>query len=85
LSRALADYTPFDAAAIGLVKVGERAGNLAQMLKSLGQMLDDQSRARMKRVLTLIEPAAILAIGGVIGVFVTALILAITSVNTLPL
>jgi general secretion pathway protein F len=85
LSRALADYTPFDSAAVGLVKVGERAGNLAQMLKSLGQMLDDQSRARMKRVLALIEPAAILAIGGVIGVFVTAIILAITSVNTLPL
>ncbi|MBI1778297.1 MAG: type II secretion system F family protein [Proteobacteria bacterium] len=85
LSRALTDYTPFDAAAIGLVKVGERAGNLAQMLTSLGKMLDDQSRARMKRVLALIEPAAIVIIGGVIGVFVTAIILAITSVNTLPL
>ena len=43
------------------------------------------SRARMKRVLALIEPVAILMIGGIIGVFVTAIILAITSVNTLPL
>jgi len=85
LSRALADYTQFDPAAVGLVKVGERAGNLAQMLNSLGAMLDEQSRAQMKRVLTLIEPVAILTIGGVIGVFVTAIILAITSVNTLPL
>jgi general secretion pathway protein F len=55
------------------------------MLNSLGAMLDEQSRAQMKRVLTLIEPVAILTIGGVIGVFVTAIILAITSVNTLPL
>ena len=85
LSRALADYTPFDAAAIGLVRVGERAGNMPQMLASLGAMLDEQSRARMKRVLALIEPIAILMIGGIIGVFVTAIILAITSVNTLPL
>ncbi len=85
LSRALTDYTPFDAAAIGLVRVGEKAGNMPQMLGSLGAMLDEQSRARMKRVLALIEPVAILMIGGIIGVFVTAIILAITSVNTLPL
>jgi general secretion pathway protein F len=85
LSKALADYAQFDPAAVGLIKVGERAGNLPQMLASLGAMLDEQSRAQMKRVLTLIEPVAILTIGGVIGVFVTAIILAITSVNILPI
>jgi len=36
-------------------------------------------------VLSLIEPAAILLIGGVIGVFVVAIILAITSVNQVTL
>ena len=56
-----------------------------EILKGLRAMLDEQSRARMKRVLALIEPVAILMIGGIIGVFVTAIILAITSVNTLPL
>jgi general secretion pathway protein F len=35
----------------------------------------------MKRFLLLIEPIAILVIGAVIGVIVTGIILAITSVN----
>jgi general secretion pathway protein F len=48
-------------------------------------MHDNASRDRMKRVLLLIEPAAILLIGGVIGVFITAVILAITSVNQIPI
>lgn len=85
LSRALGDYTPFDAAALSLVRIGERAGNLPAMLKSLASLLEDASRTRMKRVLALMEPMAILLIGGVIGVFVTAIILAITSINTMPL
>jgi general secretion pathway protein F len=36
----------------------------------------------MKRLLTLIEPVAILLIGAVIGVIMVAVVLAITSLNT---
>lgn len=39
----------------------------------------------MKRLLLLIEPAAILIIGGVIGLIITGVILAITSVNQISL
>jgi general secretion pathway protein F len=85
LSTGLADYTRFDATSVNLVRVGERAGNLPSMLQSLAAMHDNASRDRMKRVLLLIEPAAILLIGGVIGVFITAVILAITSVNQIPI
>jgi general secretion pathway protein F len=85
LSRALADNTRFDATSLNLIRVGERAGQLAEMLGSLAALHERISRDRMKRVLSLIEPAAILVIGGVIGVFVTAIILAITSVNQITL
>ena len=85
LSRAIADNTRFDATSLNLVRVGERAGQLAEMLGSLAALHERTSRDRLKRVLSLIEPAAILLIGGVIGVFVTAIILAITSVNQITL
>ena len=39
----------------------------------------------MKRALQLIEPLAIIVIGIVIGTIVTAIMLAITSVNDVPL
>jgi general secretion pathway protein F len=37
---------------------------------------------QMKRLLTLIQPMAILLIGGVIGFIMVTVILAITSLNT---
>ncbi len=51
------------------------------MLRSLSKLLEQSGRVRMKRFLLLIEPIAILVIGAVIGVIVTGIILAITSVN----
>ena len=85
LSRAVADNTRFDATSLNLIRVGERAGQLAEMLGSLAALHERTSKDRLKRVLSLIEPAAILLIGGVIGVFVVAIILAITSVNQVTL
>ena len=85
LSRAIADNTRFDATSLNLIRVGERAGQLAEMLGSLAALHERTSKDRLKRVLSLIEPAAILLIGGVIGVFLIAIILAITSVNQVTL
>jgi general secretion pathway protein F len=85
LSRAIGDHTRFDSTSLNLIRVGERAGQLPEMLGSLSALHERVSRDRLKRVLSLIEPAAILIIGAVIGVFVTAIILAITSVNQITL
>ena len=64
-----------------LVRVGEKAGKLPQMMRSLAKLYDESGRNRMQTVLALIEPLAILLIGGVIGVIILGVILAITSVN----
>ncbi len=64
-----------------LVRVGEKSGNLDEMLRSLAEIYSRQSRQRMKKVLLLIEPIAILLIGGAIGTLIIAIILAITSAN----
>ena len=70
---------------LNLLKVGERAGALPRMLGELGRLQTESARRLMTRLLALIEPVAILVIGGVIGFIMVAVILAITSLNTAKL
>jgi general secretion pathway protein F len=72
----------FPPARLNLIRVGERSGELPRMLTTLGAMETEAARTMQKRVLTLIEPAAILIIGAVIGVIMVAVMMAITSLNT---
>lgn len=70
---------------INLVRVGERSGALADMLDKLGRMNAESAKARQKRLLTLIEPVAILLIGSVIGFIMVAVMLALSSLNSAKL
>jgi len=81
LSQALQDNDALTATGHNLIRAGEKAGELPRMLRSLAKLLEESGRVRMKRFLLLIEPIAILVIGGVIGVIITGVILAITSIN----
>jgi general secretion pathway protein F len=85
LSHALREHRALNATGYDLVAVGEASGELPKLLLALSRLYQTSGRERMQRALKLIEPAAIVIIGGVIGVLVTAVILAITSVNDLPL
>ncbi len=84
--RTLADVLAargwFPPARLNLIRVGERSGELPRMLATLGAMETDAARTLQKRVLALIEPASILIIGAVIGVIMVAVMMAITSLNT---
>jgi general secretion pathway protein F len=81
LSQALQENEALTPTGHNLIRAGERAGKLPPMLRSLAKLLEESGRVRMKRFLLLIEPIAILVIGSVIGVIITGVILAITSVN----
>ena len=85
LSAALADQGVFPATVINMVRVGEEAGALPTTLRSLAELYSETGRTRMKRFLTLLEPMAIIGIGGVIGLIVAAIMLAITSINRVSL
>lgn len=82
LSEILEHQTWFPEVRLSLIRVGERSGELPRMLRSLGELETQASRTLQKRVLTLIEPLAILLIGAVIGVIMVAVMMAITSLNT---
>ena len=85
LSDVLAQQGWFPAARLNLVRVGERSGELPRMLGTLGRMETESARTLQRRVLGLIEPIAILGIGAVIGVIMVAVMMAITSLNTVAL
>ena len=85
LAAALEDYRIFDETIVNLTRVGERSGRLADMLGSAAALAEQKGRDRIKRVMALLEPAAILVIGGVIGVIVVSLFTAIASINSVPL
>lgn len=81
LADALEEQQTLSATGYNLVRVGERSGELPSMLQSLARLCEDAGRTRMKQFLALLEPAAILLIGGTIGVIMIGIILAITSAN----
>jgi general secretion pathway protein F len=85
LSAAMKEQDAFSDTALSLVQVGEDSGELASMLKSLATLYEDSGHQRMKRFLLILEPAAIILIGLVIGGIVTAIMLAITSINQVGL
>lgn len=85
LSAALREHRALNPTGYDLVAVGEASGELPKLLLALSRLYETSGRDRMKRSLQLIEPLAIIVIGGVIGVIVTAIILAITSMNDVPL
>ena len=85
LSEALEKQDALTPTGYNLIRVGERSGQLAEMMRALGALYEENGTRRMKRVLTLIEPLAVLTIGALLGTIMIGLILAITSVNELVL
>lgn len=81
LADALEEQQTLTATGYNLVRVGERSGELPAMLQSLARLCEESGRTRMKQFLALLEPVAILLIGGAIGVIMIGIILAITSAN----
>ncbi len=85
LSAALKAQSALLPTAYHILQVGERAGELPAMLKSLADLYEKSGRNRMKRMLVLVEPMAILIIGGAIGVVILGIVLAITSTADIPI
>nr|WP_324257460.1 type II secretion system F family protein [Cellvibrio fontiphilus] len=81
LSKALQDNQILNATAYNLIRAGEKTGRLAEMLQAVAKIYENSGKNRMKRLLLLIEPLAIVFIGLAVGVIILGLIQAITSVN----
>lgn len=82
LSQAL-DTRVFSPVALQMVRVGEESGSLDRMLLELAQVSEAEVEDEVKRALTLLEPALILGMGGIIAIIIMGILMGILSVNTL--
>ncbi|MEW6337560.1 MAG: type II secretion system F family protein [Acidobacteriota bacterium] len=57
----------FPELSVAMVKVGEATGALEEMLFNVGQFYDESIEVRLGRVVSLIEPAVLVLMGGVIA------------------
>ena len=82
LSQAL-DPRVFSPVALQMVRVGEESGSLDTMLIELAQVSEAEVEDEVKRALTLLEPALILGMGGIIAIIIMGILMGILSVNSL--
>ena len=75
----------FPSLAVHLIEVGEETGRLDSMLLQLSDVYDKDVRAAVKNFIALFEPIMILLMGLVIGAIVISMLLAIVSINDVPL
>lgn len=85
IGEALASGKMLNVTGLNLIRVGERSGELAKMLRTLAALYETSGQERLKRFLILLEPIAILTIGIVIGTIMVAIMLAITSLSNIAL
>lgn len=85
VATGMTEHTTFPPLAIHMVRVGEETGRLEEMLLKVADTFETDVRTELKRVIGLLEPAIILAMGVLVGFIVVAMLLAIFSINELPL
>jgi general secretion pathway protein F len=84
LATPLAETGLFPVLAVQLMTLGEQTGKLDSMLLELAAIYDREVRVATKRLVALVEPAVILAMGLVVGTIVVSTLLAIVSINEVP-
>jgi general secretion pathway protein F len=85
IAAALQEHVPFPSLAIHMVRVGEETGRLEEMLLKTADTFETEVRSELKRLIGLLEPVIILGMGVVVAFIVVAMLLAISSINEVPL
>ena len=80
-SQAIAKHGAMTDMAARLIRAGEESGQLAVMLAHAAQLEGERARGRVRAAVTLLEPALILVLSGIVGVVEAALLQAIYSVR----
>jgi len=63
----------FPELSVAMVQVGEATGALEDMLFNVAQLYDESIEARLARVVTLIEPAVLILMGGVVAMLLLSI------------
>ncbi len=83
ISAQLAESGLFPPLATHMILVGEESGQLDEMLLKMAAIYDEEVETAVKRMLALLEPALILAMGIGVAFVVVSMLMAIFSANDL--
>ena len=83
LAAALARDRVLPELAVALVIVGEESGHLEDMLKKAAETFEARAQQKLKRLLTLLEPALILGLGALIAVVIVSILMAMLGLSEL--
>ena len=75
----------FPTLAVQMINVGEETGELESMLTRVGEIYDREISNATQRFLALLEPLLIVTLGIMIGGIIISILMAIISVNDIPL
>jgi general secretion pathway protein F len=81
----LANAAVFPPLALSMIKVGEETGQLDTMLLKVATTYEKSLKVSIKRFVSFVEPAMILAMGVIIGFIVVSMLMAIFSITDLPM
>ncbi|HEX9190903.1 MAG TPA: type II secretion system F family protein, partial [Candidatus Deferrimicrobiaceae bacterium] len=81
LSDALRPHPEIPPSLVQMVAVGEESGTLDGMLTRAADAMDEETNARLARLLSLLEPLIILAMGGVVAFIVVSILLPLLDIS----
>ncbi len=85
VAAAMVEHAVFPPLAVHMVRVGEETGRLEEMLLKTAETFENDVRIELKRAVSLIEIGVILVMGALVAFIVVAMLLAIFSINEVPL
>jgi type II secretion system protein F len=85
IAAALSAHARFPPLAVHMVRVGEETGRLEEMLLKVADTFETDVRVELRRVIGLLEPSIILLMGVLVAFIVVAMLMAIFSINEIPL
>ena len=85
ISGPLMESGLFPPLATHMIAIGEETGQLDMMLGRVAEIYDEEVRVSLKRLIGLLEPILILLMALVVGFIVISMLLAIFSINELPI
>ena len=83
ISKPLAASGIFPPVIVSMIAVGEKSGQLEEMLNRVSSIMEAELDSSLRRLMSLVEPLMILLMGCIVGFIVISILLPIFEMNQL--
>jgi general secretion pathway protein F len=81
IAKPLKDSGQFPPIVTHMIAIGERSGQLEEMLEHVANAYDQQVESRVRAVTSLLEPLMIVVLGGIIGFIAFSILMPLLQIN----